>query len=210
MIGRQCRPSPATKVTPPLPAVLAHSLPRRVERHWGEGNHLTTPRHSASRYIPLLSNEGLGYSLSCRLARLASSCRRCSCTMKQRLAMLLLLFLGGVFVQTAAAAALSPAQAREAMQEFTGADTNADGFLVPDEIMAMDEVRTQPTAAEVEPGSGPWPGPGPGCQGQGRGSVGPSSTRPPVCRTWCASVATSRGARRRWRASSSARPLCLS
>ena len=71
--------------------------------------------------------------------------------MKQRLAMLLLPFLGGVFVQTAAAAALSPAQAREAMQEFTGADTNGDGFLVPDEIMAMDEVRTQPTAAEVEP-----------------------------------------------------------
>ena len=71
--------------------------------------------------------------------------------MKQRLAMLLLLFLGGVFVQTAAAAALSPAQAREAMQEFTGADTNGDGFLVPDEIMAMDEVRMQPTAAEVEP-----------------------------------------------------------
>ena len=65
--------------------------------------------------------------------------------------MLLLLFLGGVFVQTAAAAALSPAQAREAMQEFTGADTNGDGFLVPDEIMAMDEVRMQPTAAEVEP-----------------------------------------------------------
>ena len=65
--------------------------------------------------------------------------------------MLLLPFLGGVFVQTAAAAALSPAQAREAMQEFTGADTNGDGFLVPDEIMAMDEVRTQPTAAEVEP-----------------------------------------------------------
>jgi len=71
--------------------------------------------------------------------------------MKQRLAMLLLLFLGGVFVQTAAAAALSRAQALEAMQEFTGADTNGDGFLVPGEIMAMDEVRTQPTAAEVEP-----------------------------------------------------------
>ena len=71
--------------------------------------------------------------------------------MKQSLAMLLLLFLGGVFVQTAAAAALSPAQAREAMQEFAGADTNGDGFLVPDEIMALDEVRAQPTAAEVEP-----------------------------------------------------------
>ena len=79
------------------------------------------------------------------------SCRRSRRTMKQRLAMLLLLFLGGVFVQMAAAAALSRAQAREAMQEFAGADTNGDGYLVPDEIMAMDEVRTQPTAAEVEP-----------------------------------------------------------
>ena len=69
--------------------------------------------------------------------------------------MLLLLFLGGVFVQTAAAAALSPAQAREAMQEFAGADTNGDGYLVPGEIMAMDEVRTQPTAAEVEPRARP-------------------------------------------------------
>ena len=38
--------------------------------------------------------------------------------MKQRLAMLLLLFLGGVFVQTAAAAALSPAQAREALGQM--------------------------------------------------------------------------------------------
>ena len=76
--------------------------------------------------------------------------------------MLLLLFLGGVFVRTAAETALSPAQALETMQEFAAADTNGDGFLVPDEVMALDEVRTQPTAAEVEsPGSGPWPGPGP-------------------------------------------------
>ena len=71
-------------------------------------------------------------------------------TMKQRLAMLLLLFLGGAFVQTAAAA-LSPAQALEAMHEFAGADTNGDGFLEPDEIMALDEVRAQPAAAAVEP-----------------------------------------------------------
>ena len=73
--------------------------------------------------------------------------------MKQRLAMLLLLFLGGVFVQTAAETAMSPAEALEAMQEFAGADTNGDGYLVPDEIMALDEVRTLPTAAEVEPRS---------------------------------------------------------
>ena len=97
-----------------------------------------------------------------------------------------------LFLQTAAAAALSPVQAREAQREFDGADTNGDGFLERDEIMALDEVRTQPPAAEVgqrqrsSPGSGPRSGPGPGCQGQVRGSAGPSSTRP-VCR-WCASV----------------------
>ena len=128
--------------------------------------------------------------------------------MKQRLAMLLLLFLGGVFVQTAAAAALSPAQAREAMQEFTGADTNGDGYLVPGEIMAMDEVRTQPTAAEVEPRVRPVARARARVSGSGSGFRRPKQHT--LCRTWCASVATSRGARRRWRASSSARPLCLS
>ena len=96
---------------------------------------------------PLKRRVGLQRQLQAGSAASSSSLA----TMKQRLAMLLLLFLGGVFVQTAAAAALSPAQAREAMQEFTGADTNGDGYLVPGEIMAMDEVRTQPTAAEVEP-----------------------------------------------------------
>ena len=130
--------------------------------------------------------------------------------MKQSLAMLLLLFLGGVFVQTAAAAALSPAQAREAMQEFAGADTNGDGYLVPGEIMAMDEVRTQPTAAEVEPRARPVARARARVSGSGSGFRRPKQHSPPVCRTWCASVATSRGARRRWRASSSARPLCLS
>ena len=77
---------------------------------------------------PLLSNEGLGYSVSCTLARLASSSVGVrSRTMKQRLAMLLLPFLGGVFVQTAAAAALSPAQAREALgQMYTSRKTNGN------------------------------------------------------------------------------------
>ena len=108
----------------------------------------------------------------------------------------------------AGVAALSRAQALEAMQEFTGADTNGDGYLVPGEIMAMDEVRTQPTAAEVEPRVRPVARARARVSGSGSGFRRPKQHT--LCRTWCASVATSRGARRRWRASSSARPLCLS
>ena len=131
--------------------------------------------------------------------------------MKQSLVMLLLLFLGGgVFVQTAEAAALSPAQAREALQEFHGADTNGDGFLVPDEIMALDEVRTQPTAAEVEPRIRPVATARARVSGSGSGFRRPKQHTSSRVSRWCASVATSRGARRRWRASSSARPPGLS
>ena len=56
--------------------------------------------------------------------------------MKQSRAMLLLLFLGGVFVQRAEAAPLSPAQALETRQQFGGADTNGDGLVNFLEYMA--------------------------------------------------------------------------
>ena len=75
--------------------------------------------------------------------------------------MLLLLFLGGVFVRTAAETALSPAEALETMQEFAAADTNGDGFLVPDEVMALDEVRSRQRQRSS-----------PGSLGQGQGQGG--------------------------------------
>ena len=72
--------------------------------------------------------------------------------MKQRLAMLLLLFLGGVFVQTAAAAALSPAQAREALgQMYTSRKTNGN-IEVPEE-KSFQKVDWKDSANEqVQPG----------------------------------------------------------
>ena len=79
--------------------------------------------------------------------------------MKRNLLLLLLLFVSGVLVQTAAAAApVADAEAleneeehdehdedevAEAREEFESIDKNGDGFLERDEIMAMEEVRTQ-------------------------------------------------------------------
>ena len=77
--------------------------------------------------------------------------------MKRNLVLVLMLFLGGFLVQTAAAAApVAEAEAleneedndededevAEAREEFESIDKNGDGFLERDEIMAMEEVRT--------------------------------------------------------------------
>ena len=89
--------------------------------------------------------------------------------MKRNLLLLLLLFVSGVLVQTAAAAApVADAEAleneeehdehdedevAEAREEFESIDKNGDGFLERDEIMAMEEVRTHHgrITAELEP-----------------------------------------------------------
>jgi hypothetical protein len=179
-------------VTPRFGALFACIVCRQLARYCREGNDrstlsqttdLTHCRGISSRYTPLPIKRRVGLQRQLQAGFV----------MMRSLVVLLL------FLQTAAAAALSPMQAREAQREFAGADTNGDGFLERDEIMALDEVRTQPTAAEVQPRVRPVTRARARESGSGSGLRKPKqhTSRVPVV---CQCVATSRGARRRWRA----------
>ena len=118
--------------------------------------YLQQERRGLERLRPRLIESGK----SPLIAPLAAShaTQRKPLAMKRNLLLLLLLFVSGVLVQTAAAAApVADAEAleneeehdehdedevAEAREEFESIDKNGDGFLERDEIMAMEEVRT--------------------------------------------------------------------